>query len=80
MLECRFRMFRCCLLEVDEHEGAFGSGKVDAVVTFEPVRSRLLARGAVQIFDRRQIPGEIIHVLVMRTDAMTQFSSTVLTL
>lgn len=57
-------------LEVDEHERAFLDGRLDAVVTFEPVRSRLLAAGAVQVFDSRAIPGEVVDVLVVRRDAL----------
>lgn len=55
-------------LEIQEHELAFVSGTVDAVVTFEPVRSRLLHQGAHVLFDSRRIPGEILDVLVVRDD------------
>lgn len=53
-------------LEANQHEKAFRDGRVDAVVTFEPVRSHLLASGAYQVFDSSQIPDEIIDVLVVR--------------
>lgn len=53
-------------MEVDEHERAFLAGSVDAVVTFEPTRSRLLDHGAKILFSSAQIPGEIVDVLVMR--------------
>ena len=49
-----------------EHESAFKSGAVDAIVTFEPHRSRLLASGARKLFDSSQIPGEIVDVLLTR--------------
>jgi NitT/TauT family transport system substrate-binding protein len=52
-------------LEISEHERAFVEGAVDAVVTYEPVRTRLLARGAHTLFDSSQIPGEIVDVLVV---------------
>jgi len=51
-------------LEFSEHERAFQAGEVDAVVTFDPVRSRLLDEGAKPLFDSRQIPGEIVDVIV----------------
>lgn len=51
-------------LTLDAHEAAFRSGRVDAVVTFEPVRSRLVADGAKVLFDSSQIPGEVMDVLV----------------
>ncbi|WP_089718611.1 ABC transporter substrate-binding protein [Candidatus Entotheonella palauensis] len=52
-------------LEVGEHAAAYQAGKVDAVVTFEPVRSQLLALGARELFTSREIPGEIVDVLVV---------------
>ncbi|TCK18539.1 NitT/TauT family transport system substrate-binding protein [Thiogranum longum] len=60
---------------VDEHESIYQSGKVDAVVTFEPVRSHLLAQGAVPLFDSRQIPNRIIDVLVVRAEAIEKYES-----
>jgi NitT/TauT family transport system substrate-binding protein len=50
------------------HFRAFQSGSVDAVVTYEPMRSRLLALGAVELFNSAEIPGEIVDVLVVRRD------------
>lgn len=55
-------------LGLSEHERAFKYKTVDAVVTFDPVRSKLLALGARQLFDSSQIPGEIVDVLVVRND------------
>lgn len=57
-------------LQFHRHEPAFVRGEIDAVVTFEPVRSRLLARGAHVLFDSRRIPGEIVDVLVVRPEAL----------
>ncbi len=53
-------------LPLSRHEQAIPSGAVDAVVTFEPHRTRILARGARQLFDSSQIPGEIVDVLLAR--------------
>ncbi|GJL53373.1 MAG: hypothetical protein NPIRA02_05050 [Nitrospirales bacterium] len=52
-------------LEAGEHVAAYKAGKVDALVTFEPVRSQLLALGAHELFTSRDIPGEIVNVLVV---------------
>jgi len=52
-------------LEVNEHYKWFKEGKIDAVVTFEPVKSKLLKIGGNIIFDSSQIPGEIVDVLVV---------------
>lgn len=57
-------------LSVEEHEAAYVAGKVDAVVTFEPVRSRLLAAGANRLFDSSQIPGEVVDVLLAHPERM----------
>lgn len=59
--------------DVDEHERMFLDGKIDAVVTFEPVRSRLIAKGAHQIFDSSQVPGEIVDVLVIAKKSLERF-------
>jgi NitT/TauT family transport system substrate-binding protein len=55
-------------LQVNEHERAFKEGRVDAVVTFEPARSKMRAAGARELFNSSQIPGEIMDVLVVRGD------------
>lgn len=49
--------------EVDKHLNVYPS--VDAVVTFEPVRTELLKQGAIQLFDSSSIPGRIVDVLVV---------------
>jgi NitT/TauT family transport system substrate-binding protein len=46
--------------------------KVDAVVTFEPVRSKLLAAGAREIFSSREIPDEVVDVLVVQKSFLEQ--------
>lgn len=52
-------------VDVNGHEKAYLSGAADAVVTFEPVRTRLLNAGAREIFSSRELPGEIVDVLVV---------------
>ncbi len=58
-------------LTVDEHAEAYLAGKVDAVVTYEPVRSQLLKAGAKVLFDSSQVPGRIVDVLVVRSEVAT---------
>lgn len=53
-------------VSVDHHLEAYRSGEVDAVITFDPVRSQLLKAGARELFSSREIPGEIVDVLVVR--------------
>jgi len=55
---------------VDEHLNFYKSGNVDALVTFEPVRSEMLKQGAHILFDSSQIPGRILDVMLVRTDML----------
>lgn len=55
-------------LEGFELVRAFQEGRIDAAVTFEPVRTRLLKADARILFDSSRIPGEIVDVLVVRSD------------
>ena len=57
-------------LELTEHERAYKEGEVDAVVTFGPARTNLLAAGAKLLFDSSQIPGEIVDTLAVSTEAI----------
>lgn len=58
--------------ENNEQLEAYLKQEVDAVVTYEPVRSQLLANGAREIFNSREIPGEIVDVLVVHTELLEQ--------
>lgn len=53
---------------LEAHEESMLSNHVDAIVTFEPRRSRLLAAGMVSVFDSSMIPGEIVDVLLTREE------------
>lgn len=55
-------------IEVDMHRQAFQSKEVDAVVTFEPVRTWLLSNGGHEIFSSKQIPEEIVDVFAVRQE------------
>lgn len=58
------------LLEIPQQEEAFRENRVDAVVTYGPARSNLLATGAKSIFDTSQIPGEIVDTLIGSADLL----------
>lgn len=64
-------------LPVFAHEQVFLGNEVDAVVTFEPVRTRLLQQGAVKLFDSSQLPGEIVDVLVVQRDYLEHETASV---
>ncbi len=59
-------------LTVDKHLMAFKKRQIDAVVTFEPVKTELLASGANNLFDSRQLPERIVDVLVVRKSIAEQ--------
>ncbi|MDX1294782.1 MAG: ABC transporter substrate-binding protein [Sulfurimonadaceae bacterium] len=50
----------------NRHEEVFTKNVVDAVITFEPVRSALVKKGANEIFTSKEMPGEIVDVLVIK--------------
>ena len=67
-------------ITVDQHAEAFDAGRIDAVVTFEPVRSELLATGAEPLFDSSRIPNRIVDVLVVHADAAERHAEDLRTL
>ena len=50
----------------DEHVACYQNN--DAVVTFEPAKSQLLAQGANQLYDSRKIPDKIVDVLIVSNE------------
>ena len=57
---------------VDEHLEAYTHKKIDAVVTFEPVKTQLQKIGAKLLFDSSKIPNRIVDVLVTRQAVIEQ--------
>lgn len=57
-------------LPLVEHDAALTRGRVDAVITFEPVLSGLVAAGYRVLLDSADMPGEVVDVLVIRSDAL----------
>jgi NitT/TauT family transport system substrate-binding protein len=57
-------------LAFNEHAQAFQGGRVDALVSAEPVRSLLLGQGARVLFSSAEVPGLIVDVLAVRAEAM----------
>ena len=53
-------------------QAAFKAGAVDAVVTYEPTRSALVAQGGHDIFNSSMMPNEIVDVLVVRETAVRE--------
>ena len=59
--------------EISDHERVFSENKVDAVVTFDPVRTKLRTLGAREIFSSKEIPGEIVDVVVVHEDYLNAY-------
>lgn len=55
-------------LPIEKHFSAYNNGLVDAVVTYEPVRTKLMEQGAVDLFNSSMMPGEIVDVLIVHRD------------
>ncbi len=55
-------------LRIDQHAEAWQDGRVDALITYEPVASTLLAGDAHRLFDSRRIPETIFDVLAVHHD------------
>lgn len=49
---------------IDDHYNIFINNGIDAVATYEPAKSKILKQKGHIIFDSRQIPNEIIDVLI----------------
>ena len=58
-------------LNLAEAENAFEQKELDALVTNDPIRERLLKKGAHVLTDSEQIPADLYRVLVVRQDLTT---------
>lgn len=56
----------------EQQVSAYREGRVDALATFEPLRTRLLRLGARELFNSTRMPGEIVDVLVTRQSTVEQ--------
>jgi len=52
-------------LDMPSHAQAMQKGEVDAVMTFEPEASKLLRAGGHTLFSSKEIPGEVMDVLIV---------------
>ena len=59
-------------VEAAMHSKALLNGSVDAVITFEPMKSHLLNLGFHSLFDSDQMPGEVVDVLVVQANIELQ--------
>lgn len=59
-------------LEASQHLPALQAGRVDAAVSYEPLAAQMREAGFVSLFDTRQMPGEIVDVLVVTPAALRE--------
>lgn len=57
-------------MDANLHLAALRAGRVDAAVSYAPLSGQLVAAGFKPVFTSREIPGEIVDVLVVRTELL----------
>ena len=57
-------------MPIGEQTDAWRNRVVDAVISYEPMATQLLAQGMIRLFDSRQMPGTVVDVLAVRSDAL----------
>ncbi len=60
--------FQIIGLDLAAHAQAMANAEIDAVMTFEPEKSKMLRQGAKALFTSREVPGEVMDVLIVRKD------------
>lgn len=59
-------------VEATQHLGLLRNGRADAVVSYEPLAGQLRAAGYEAVFSSRQMPGDIVDVLVVTATALRE--------
>jgi NitT/TauT family transport system substrate-binding protein len=59
----------------EDHLAAWDQQKLAALLTYEPTIAQLEARGAHRLFDSRQLPGEILDVLAVRSELLVPYTA-----
>lgn len=67
-------------INIDAQEAAWQAGEIDAVISFPPVATRLLANGGHALFDSRSLPDTIFDVVAVREEALLAKPEAVATL
>lgn len=57
-------------MPIDQHLSAWRSGRVDALVSYEPTVAQLRREGAIRLMDSREFPDLIFDVLAVRRDRL----------
>lgn len=59
-------------VEASQHLMLLLDGRADAAVSYEPLASSMRAQGFEPVFDSRQMPGDIVDVLVVSAQALRE--------
>jgi len=57
----------------DNHLQAWQQERLDAMVCYEPVATKMQAMGARNIYDSRSLPGVIVDVLAVKTELLARY-------
>jgi NitT/TauT family transport system substrate-binding protein len=64
-------------LEYADHEASFRDGRVDALVTYDPLGSRLVLSGANEVYSSARIAGRIVDVMAVTAETASRRASTI---
>jgi len=64
-------------MTVSTHKEAYLNNEVDALITFEPVKTQLEEKGAINLFDSSQISGRIVDVLAVHPSVIKNSPNTI---
>lgn len=59
-------------IDIPDHLVAFANDDADVIITFEPMRSKLLAAGGHELFSSTAIPGEIVDIFMARQSVIAR--------
>lgn len=65
-----FQKIKTVAISNDNQESAILNNKVDFIITFNPVKNKLISLGGKVVFDSNSIPGEIVDILVTRKETI----------
>lgn len=57
-------------MEIERQEHAYRATSIDAFITYDPAKTKLIKAGGHVIFDSTQIPNEIVDVLVTKEESL----------
>ncbi len=62
-------------VDIPAQESAWQNEDIDLLITYEPIRTKLISTGAHEIFTSKDIPNEIIDVFLIREKGLAEHES-----